>query len=113
MTKSKAFDILIVGAGAAGVGCGLVLQQLGVRDFSVLERHTIGASFARWPKEMQFITPSFTGHAFGQLDLNAIAPYTSPAFTLRTEHPSGKEYALYLQGVADHFGLPVMTGIDV
>ncbi|MGQ0600582.1 MAG: NAD(P)/FAD-dependent oxidoreductase, partial [Anaerolineales bacterium] len=42
-----------------------------------------------------------------------IAPYTSPAFTLRTEHPSGKEYALYLQGVADHFGLPVMTGIDV
>jgi cation diffusion facilitator CzcD-associated flavoprotein CzcO len=113
MTKAKPFDALIVGAGAAGVGCGLVLQHLGVRDFTVLERRRIGASFARWPREMRFITPSFTGHAFGQLDLNAIAPYTSPAFTLRTEHPTGAEYALYLQGVADHFGLPVMTGVDV
>lgn len=109
----KIYDVLIVGAGAAGVGCGLVLQHLGVRNFCVLERHHIGASFARWPAEMRFITPSFTGHAFGHLDLNAVAPYTSPAFTLRTEHPTGKEYAEYLQGVAEHFQLPVMTGVDV
>lgn len=110
--NASSYNVLIVGGGAAGVGCGLVLQHLGVGDFCILERHHIGASFARWPKGMRFITPSFTGHAFGHLDLNAVAPYTSPAFTLRTEHPTGKEYALYLAAVAEHFGLPVKTGIE-
>lgn len=110
---SQTFDVVVVGAGPAGVGLGLVLQTLGVRNFVVFDRHAAGASFARWPKEMRLITPSFTSNNFGALDLNAVAPATSPAFSFRAEHLSGQQYAAYLQGVVDYFKLPVLTGVDV
>jgi cation diffusion facilitator CzcD-associated flavoprotein CzcO len=106
-------DVVIVGAGAAGVGCGVLLRRLGVKQFALLERYEVGASFARWPQEMRFITPSFTSNGFNLLDLNAIALGTSPAYGLRREHPSGLEYADYLQAVAQHSELPVRTGVDV
>ncbi|MCS6885731.1 MAG: NAD(P)-binding domain-containing protein [Acidobacteriota bacterium] len=110
--KATAKDVIIVGAGAAGIGVGAILKQLGI-DFVILERSQIGASFLSWPEEMRFITPSFTSNSFGLLDLNAIALSTSPAYTLGTEHPSGKEYARYLQSVALHFKLPIRTQVNV
>jgi putative flavoprotein involved in K+ transport len=111
--RSKMQDVVVVGAGAAGIGCGVMLQQLGVERLVILDRERTGASFDRWPEEMRFITPSFTSNAFGMLDLNAIAPATSPAFTLKVEHPTGRQYASYLRGVAQHFELPVRRGVDV
>jgi putative flavoprotein involved in K+ transport len=113
MKKLEAFDVLIVGAGAAGIGVGVVLKDLGLKNFAILERHQIGESFRRWPQEMNFITPSFPSHGFGHLDLNAIARKTSPAIGFRREHLSGKQYAQYLETVADHFNLPVYTGVEV
>ncbi|BBU38874.1 pyridine nucleotide-disulfide oxidoreductase [Aeribacillus composti] len=65
--------ILIVGAGPAGIGMGILLKQLGIKNFGILERDRIGSSFMQWPKEMRFITPSFTGQGFGALDLNAVS----------------------------------------
>ena len=111
--KSSKYDVIVVGAGAAGVGMGVVLKQMGVKNFVLLDRHAVGASFERWPEEMRFISPSFTSNGFGLPDLNSVAIGTSPAFSLRKEHPSGKEYAGYLRGVASHFELPVWIGIDV
>lgn len=107
------FDVLIVGGGAAGIGMAIVLAQLGVPRFAVLERYEVGASFRRWPAEMRFITPSFPSNSFGALDLNSVAVGTSPGFSLDREHPSGREYAAYLERVASHFQLPVCTGIEV
>lgn len=107
------YDCLIVGGGAAGIGMATVLQDLQVSRFTVLERNHVGSTFLSWPKEMRFITPSFTSNAYGLMDLNAVARNTSPAFTLGTEHPSGQEYAAYLQAVADFKKLPVKTGVDV
>jgi thioredoxin reductase len=107
------FDVLIIGAGAAGIGCGVVLKDLGIENFVILERHQVGASFSFWPQEMRFITPSFPSHGFGLLDLNAVVLNTSPALSFRREHLTGKEYAFYLQTVADHFQLPVKTETDV
>jgi putative flavoprotein involved in K+ transport len=106
-------EVVIVGAGAAGIGTAIILQELGIERFAVLERHDVGASFARWPKEMRFITPSFTSNAFGLLDLNAVALNTSPAYTIQREHPTGAEYAEYLQILAGHFELPIRTGVEV
>ncbi|MUG66381.1 MULTISPECIES: NAD(P)/FAD-dependent oxidoreductase [Paenibacillus] len=106
-------DCIIVGGGAAGVGLGSLLQELGVTNFSILERGSVGASFRMWPKEMRMITPSFTGNAYGMLDLNSVTLKTSPAYTLGTEHPSGEQYADYLQAVADYKELPIQTGVDV
>ncbi len=110
---SSDYEVIIVGAGAAGVGMGVVLQELGLQNFVLLERHAVGASFLRWPAEMRLISPSFPSNGFGLLDLNAVALNTSPGFTLHEEHPTGQQYAHYLQAVADHFSLPVQTGIDV
>lgn len=113
MTTAKLHDVLIIGGGPAGLGMGLALQTIGLQNFAILERHEIGASFRRWPSEMRLITPSFNGHAFGSLDLNAIAPHTSPAYTLKMEHPDGKSYAEYLQRLSEYFELPVETGVNV
>jgi putative flavoprotein involved in K+ transport len=110
---TSSFDVVIVGAGAAGVGCGVVLRDLGVEQFTILDQQAVGASFLRWPEELRLLTPSFPSNAFGLLDLNAVAINTSPAFSLRCEHPSGVEYARYLQGVAEHYELPVRSGVTV
>jgi len=111
--RIRSFDVVIVGAGPAGLGMGATLVSLGLESFVILERSAVGASFLRWPKETRFITPSFNSNQFGALDLNAICPHTSPAYSLGVEHPSGAEYADYLRAVAEHFDLPVETGVDV
>ena len=110
---NRSFDIVIVGAGAAGLGLGVTLRDLGIENFVILDRAAIGASFLRWPRQMRFITPSFNTTQFGMLDLNAICLQTSPAYSIGVEHPTGKEYAGYLRGVAEYFELPVETGVDV
>jgi thioredoxin reductase len=108
----KSYDAVVVGAGAAGIGIGVALSKLDL-EFAVVERDRIGASFRDWPEEVRFITPSFPSNSFGIPDLNAVTPKTSPAFALDREHPSGDEYADYLEGVADYYELPVKEGVEV
>lgn len=108
----REWPCVIVGAGAAGIGIARALQEIDVPAV-ILERHEIGGSFRRWPREMRFITPSFPSNSFGTLDLNSIAIGTSPAFSLECEHPTGTQYAEYLRSVVEFFHLPVQTGIDV
>ena len=110
---ARSFDIAVVGAGAAGLGFGVTLRDLGIENFVILERLAVGASFQRWPRQMRFITPSFNSTQFGALDLNAVCLHTSPAYSIGVEHPTGEEYAGYLRAVAEHFDLPVETGVDV
>ncbi|OLO42713.1 hypothetical protein BTR23_01520 [Alkalihalophilus pseudofirmus] len=113
MKKENHYDVIIVGAGPAGVGIGALFMQMGLKNFVILERDHIGSSFKKWPEEMRLLTPSFPGHGFGLLDLNAVVPATSPGYTFQTEHLSGEEYAEYLEAVAIHFKLPIQFGIDV
>ena len=37
MEKPEAFDVLVVGAGAAGIGVGAVLKELGLENFAILD----------------------------------------------------------------------------
>ena len=103
--SSMDFDVIIVGAGPAGIGCCLALRRAGVEKVLLLEAKTIGASFLSWPEEMRLITPSFPGNPFSLTDLNAITPDTTPAGFLHKEHLSGREYVDYLKAVVDHFQL--------
>ncbi len=111
-------DVIIVGAGAAGVGCALMLTKtfgLDVSRVLLIERgETVGDSFRRWPAEMRFISPSFNQQGWtSSFDLNSIAHGTSPAYSLHTEHPSGAEYADYLHVLAKAAELRVLTMTEV
>ncbi|MBM4269709.1 MAG: monooxygenase [Deltaproteobacteria bacterium] len=111
--RNEEFDVVVVGAGAAGIGVAVALGKVGVAKLAVLDRYDVGASFERWPKHLRFLTPSFPAHGFGLLDLNAVTPRTSPGLALQTEHPSGQQYAEYLRAVAEHLHVPVARGQDV
>ncbi len=109
----QVWDVVIVGAGPAGVGTAYALTHFGNPRVTVLERHEVGASFARWPEEMRFITPSFNSNQFGWLDMNSFGLRISPAQHLGKGHPSGQEYARFLQAFTKFLELPVQEGVDV
>lgn len=107
------YDVLIVGGGAAGVGVAIVLQHAEIENFTILDREGIGASFAAWPAETRFITPSFPSNSIGMLDLNSIGIGFSPAYSLEVEHPTGREFAAHLQSIAEYEELPVRARTQV
>ena len=111
--ESEEFDVIVVGAGAAGIGVGVSLLHAGVENFLIVERESVGASFSAWPDETRFITPSFPSNSIGMLDLNSIAIGISPAFSMKVEHPTGKEYAMHLQDIADFFELPILEKTNI
>ena len=107
------YDVIVVGAGAAGVGVAISLQHVGIENFLIVDRECVGASFAAWPAETRFITPSFPSNSIGMLDLNSVAIGVSPAYNMRVEHPTGAEYAEHLQSLAKYFDLPVQENTNV
>ena len=110
---SEVQDVVIVGAGAAGIGVGIAIAHAGIENFLIVDRDTVGASFSSWPEETRFITPSFPSNSIGMLDLNSIAIGISPAFSMKVEHPTGKEYAEHLQDIAEYFELPILENTNV
>ena len=112
LTEKQSIDTLVIGAGPAGLGTALALMAVGDLGLGVVERGSIGQTFRDWPSGQRFLTPSFTTNGFGTVDLNAIHPATSPAFSLGNDYLSGPEYARYLEGVAGHFQIPLLTSVE-
>ncbi len=110
---SDVFDVVIIGAGAAGLGAGIALAHSGVGNFVIIDKGPVGSSFASWPEETRFITPSFPSNSIGMLDLNSIAIGVSPAYNMKIEHPTGREYSEHLQSLAEFFELPVRENVEV
>jgi putative flavoprotein involved in K+ transport len=105
-------NIIIIGAGPSGIGIAIALKMLGL-DSTIIDAREVGASFKKWPKQMRMISPSFPSNQFGLLDLNAIAPNTSPALFCKAEHPSGVSYAKYLEALVSEYELNVQIGTHV
>ena len=106
-------DVIVVGAGPAGIGVAIALMNAGIENMVVLERDRVGSSFSQWPKETRFITPSFPSNSIGMLDLNSCAIGISPAYTMRVEHPTGQQFAKHLQDVASYFEVPIQEQTPV
>lgn len=106
-------EVVVVGAGPAGVGVASLLRQMGVKDMLVIDRYEVGASFLRWPKETRFITPSFYANPFGQIDLNAVTPSSSPALSSGLEHLDGEAYAKYLQDIINTHNIETLTSTHI
>lgn len=43
-------EVVIVGAGPAGVGMAALLRRSAIQDILVVDSHEVGASFMRWPR---------------------------------------------------------------
>lgn len=110
---NQAREVIIVGAGPAGVGMAAILRRSAIQDILVIDSHEVGASFLRWPKETRFITPSFFSNPFGQPDLNSVTPDSSLALFSGEEHPGGQTYASYLRAVLDEYQIPVLAPAKV
>lgn len=109
----RALDVVVVGAGPAGIGMALTLAKLPSLRWAVLEADRVGESFRRWPVQTRLITPSFHSNPFGLADLNAVNDASSPAIFSGAEHPSGEQYANYLAFIAQAHDLPVVGGCQV
>lgn len=112
-TEGSMLDTLVVGAGPAGIGCALALDAVDGLTYGVVDRAAIGQSFLDWSPEQRLLTPSFTTNGYGETDLNAVHPATSPAYALDTDYLSGAQYARYLRGVATGFNLPILENTEV
>ena len=48
------FDVLVVGAGASGLGVGVALKHAGITNFQILDRGRPAQSFMDWPSGLAF-----------------------------------------------------------
>ena len=109
----RSVDVVIVGAGPAGIGIALELNKIAGLEYEVLESGQIGESFRRWPSQTRFISPSFYSNPFGLADLNSVDATSSPASLSGMEHLSGDEYADYLNHISNEAMLPISCDCKV
>ena len=95
-------DVLIIGAGQAGLAVGHGLRNAGVR-YELIERHErIGDSWRQRYDSLTLFTPRSYSHLPGLLMEGDPEGY-----------PTRDEMASYLEGYAKHFGLPVRLGTSI
>src|SRR5262245_13916478 len=93
-------DVLIVGAGPAGLAAAIALQHLGL-DYLVLEKGTLVDAIYRFPTNMVFFTTPEL------LEIGGV-PLTTPF-----EKPTRAEALRYYRKVADMFDLQVVLNEEV
>lgn len=96
-------DVLVVGAGQAGLSVGYHLARCGVRNFLLLNAHDrVGDAWRQRWDSLRLFTPA----KYDGLDgMRFPAPPRS--------YPTKDEMADYLEGYARRFRLPVRNGIRV
>lgn len=96
------YDVLVVGAGQAGLAAGHALRGTGLRHLLLDASDGAGGS---WP------------HYYDSLTLFSPARFSSlPGLRFEggsRRYPAGSEVAAYLRSYAEHFAIPVRTGARV
>lgn len=103
MTESaERIDTVVIGGGQAGLAVGYHLQRRNV-PFVILDaEHRVGDAWRRRWDSLRLFTPARYDRLDGM-------PFPAP----RTAFPTKDEMADYLEGYAEHFGLPVRSGVTV
>ncbi len=101
--RREVFDVIVIGAGQAGLSVAYHLSQSNETRFVILEANArIGDSWRkRWDSLRLFTPASFDG-------LDGM-PFPAPAGYF----PTKDEMASYLEAYATRFRLPVRTGVRV
>ena len=102
IVRTERVQVVVIGAGQAGLSVGYHLAQRGIQ-FVILEaRERIGDSWReRWDSLRLFTT--------GRLDSLDGMPFPAPGH----QFPTKDEMAAYLEAYATRFRLPVRTGVRV
>jgi putative flavoprotein involved in K+ transport len=100
--RHQSYDVIVIGAGQAGLAMGYQLAQRGL-SFLIVDAHErVGDAWrTRWDS-LRLFTPA-------RYDGLAGMPFPAPGFSF----PTKAEMADYLERYAAHFKLPVQTGVRV
>jgi putative flavoprotein involved in K+ transport len=101
-STSESFDVIVIGAGQAGLSVGYHLARTGARFLILDANERVGDSWRnRWDSLRLFTPAKFDG-----LD-------GMPFPASRNYFPTKDEMANYLEAYALHFRLPVRSGVRV
>lgn len=96
------YDVLVIGAGPAGIACAYFLQQAGIAYKVVDRAHVIGSTWADQYPSLRLNTTRFFSHLPGE------------KFPLRYGvFPTGKQYHEYLVNYVRKHNLNVQLGVEV
>src|SRR5262245_36837832 len=98
----ESFDVIVIGAGQAGLSVGYHLARTGLQ-FALLDANErIGDAWRKRWDSLRLFTPA-------RYDGLAGSPFPAP----RNYFPTKDEMADYLEAYAARFRLPVRTGVKV
>jgi len=96
------FEVIIIGAGPAGLALGAHLRKFGVNTL-ILERDQIASTWCRVPEGLRVLSPWWTN----SLDMRSATRHFPLALV------SAREYKNHLLDFAKRAQLPIVTGVNV
>jgi len=97
----RSVDVLIIGAGQAGLGVAYWLRRITGLQIQVIERAAVGNSWLERWDSLRLFTP------------RRFSALPGMRFPAGEDFPDKREVADYLRGYAERFALPVETGHQV
>ena len=107
------YDVIVVGAGAAGIGVSVALKDAGIDNFLVLERFTGGGCVRVVARRDSVHHAIFSYELHWHAGSQFCGHWGLSGVRLEVEHPTGKEYAFHLNAIAAFRELPIQTETTV
>lgn len=102
LNNTENYKVIVIGAGQAGLSVGYFLSKMKI-PFLILEKNKrVGDTWRNRWDSLRLFTPA-------KYDSLAGMPFPSDPYYF----PSKDEFADYLENYAEHFNLPVRTGIKI